>query len=162
MTTFTTFTPSGQVAFHFTPTLDGTQYIATVPWNLFGQRYYITIAQQDGTPVVTKPATESPVGVAIEALSWNLSTGLVTVTTTIPHGFGIGDTVVLTISGCAPDAYNGLVGALITGPSAFAYPLATDPGAASTFGAASQDIDILAGYFASTLVYRNGNFEVSP
>lgn len=59
MTTFA-FTPTASANFQFVPTLDGNQYTAIVTWNLFGQRYYISIYALDGTRVLTTPLIGSP------------------------------------------------------------------------------------------------------
>ena len=63
-----------------------------------------------------------------------LASGTVTATTTTPHGFTIGDTLLLQISGVTPAAYNGLVLATVTGASTFTYPLGVSPGAVSVQG----------------------------
>lgn len=39
--------------FSFIATLDGEQYTCTVPWNVFGQRYYLNVFTLDGTRVLT-------------------------------------------------------------------------------------------------------------
>jgi len=60
MTTFTTFTPSAVSPFQFNPTLDGTTYIATCTWNVYGERYYINIYTQTRTLVMSRPIIGSP------------------------------------------------------------------------------------------------------
>jgi len=64
-----------------------------------------------------------------------------------------------------------LVNALITGPATFTYPIASNPGAATVFGTASYDINLIGGVpnqngvpFSSTLVFRDASqqFETSP
>ncbi len=60
MTTIFSFSPSQTAPFQFQPTLDGQVYTVTVPWSLFGQRYYVNIAQLDGTPVALLPLIGSP------------------------------------------------------------------------------------------------------
>lgn len=60
MTTFITFTPSSVAPFQFNPTLDGTVYIATCTWNIYGQRYYINIYNQTRTLIMSKPIIGSP------------------------------------------------------------------------------------------------------
>jgi hypothetical protein len=93
------------------------------------------------------------------------------VTTAGPHGYRIASTVELTLVGSTPDAYNGLFPCLITGPSSFSYILADDPGAATVFGTANYNINLIGGvakedgtFFASTLMFRQAasQFEVSP
>ena len=171
MTTFTDFVPSRVAAFQFSPTLDGEPYTVTVTWLLFGARFYVNVYALDGTLICSRPLIGSPTGLAIEALSFDEDTGLVTAETSAPHGYKIGTVVGLTISGASPAAYNGLIDALIAGPDSFTYPLSANPGAATAPGAASYDVNLIGGMsnsngnpFASTLVFRQQaqQFEVSP
>ncbi len=60
MTTFTTFVTSSVAPFQFNPTLDGTTYIATCTWNVYGERYYINIYTQTRTLVMSRPIIGSP------------------------------------------------------------------------------------------------------
>lgn len=64
MTTVVQFSPSAQSAFTFQATLEGATanvlgvgptYNVTVTWNVYGQRWYITIVDQNGTRVLTTP-----------------------------------------------------------------------------------------------------------
>jgi hypothetical protein len=171
MTTFTDFVPSRVAAFQFQPTLDGEPYTVVVTWNLFGQRFYVNVTALDGTLVCARPLIGSPTGIAIETLSFDEVTGLVTATTSVPHGYKIGTVVGLTVSGASPAAYNGLVDALISGPDTFTYSLSANPGTATAPGAASYDVDLIGGMtdsagnpFTSTLVFRQQSqqFEVNP
>lgn len=163
------FKPSSTAPFGFQPTLNGNVYNATVPWLLFGARYYLKLTALDGTPILYTAIAGSPTGQALQALTW--ANGIVTATSILPHGFKIAGTVMLTISGSVPAAYNGLVPAFVTGRSTFTYPLAANPGAATVFGSASFDVNLIGGvpnengdYFTSTLVFRAAaqQFEVSP
>lgn len=169
MTQFFPFSPSVSAAFQFQPQLDGAVYNATVPWSLFGARYYLNLSAIDGTQIWYGAIVGSPTGVQIQALSW--ANGIVTVTTADPHGYKIATTVALTLTGCAPDAYNGQVEAFITGATTFSFMLAADPGPATGFGATSFNVNLIGGVpnevgtaFASTLVFRQQSqtFEVSP
>jgi hypothetical protein len=54
------FSPSDVVAFQFSVPLDANVYTATVKWNLFGQRYYITISDSGGTIIFTRAMVTSP------------------------------------------------------------------------------------------------------
>jgi len=54
------FLPSPISAFQFIAELDGNNYNCIVTWNVYGQRWYITVANQDGTPVFTLPQIGSP------------------------------------------------------------------------------------------------------
>ena len=63
-----------------------------------------------------------------------LSTGVVTVTTTAPHGWTNADVIPVVIAGVTPAAYNGNVTATITGASTFTYPLGGSPGSVTVQG----------------------------
>lgn len=63
-----------------------------------------------------------------------LSSGTVTVTATSAHGFTIGDTLLLTITGVTPAAYNGTFLVTVTTTTAFTYALGGSPGAVSIQG----------------------------
>lgn len=169
MTTFFQFKPSNVAPFSFQPTLNGSVYNATVPWLLFGRRYYLNLASLNGTVLWFGAIVGSPSGIAIQSLSW--ADGIVTATLVTPHGYRIASTIALTIVGCTPDAYNGQVEAMATGPNTLVWPLAADPGIATVFGAANYNINLIGGvpnengdFFTSTLVFRQNSqqFEVSP
>jgi len=156
------FTPNLQGPFQFSPTLDNTVYNAIVTWNLSGRRFYLNLFSLDGVRILTTAVVGSPTGFNLASLVWEL--GEVTVTTEVPHGHQVGETVRLDISGVSPAGYNGSYYALITGPSTFTYRLPAFPGSVTTFGLVDYNISLVAGFFASTLVYRQANnqFEVSP
>lgn len=63
---------------------------------------------------------------ALSSLVW--SGGVVTATTTAPHGFSNGAVFNMTIAGATPTGYNGTFLATITGASTFTYPLVSSPG----------------------------------
>lgn len=161
------FTPSQTSVFQFQPILDGNIYSATVPWLLFGARYYLNLVAIDGTLIWYGAIVGSPSAFALSSLAW--SNGSVDVVTALPHGLKTASTVSLNISGNAPDAYNGLVECFITGPSSFSFDLAVDPGIATLTGQASQDVNLIGGVpnesgttFANRLVFRQDaqQFEV--
>lgn len=162
MTTITPFSPSAATPFQFNPTLDGQVYSAIITWNLFGQRWYANLYALDGVRVFTLPLIGSAVGINLQTLSWAL--GTVTAVTSIPHGYKVGATIRLTITGVVPDGYNGTFDCLITGDSQFTYQMPTALAGMTQAGVVSYDISLTAGYFASTMVFREPNqqFEVSP
>ncbi len=161
MTAFFPFVPSPTAQFQFQPTFDGDEYTVTVTWNLFGRRYYINVFTLAGDLIVSLPLIGSTTGFTIESLSWQR--GKVEVVTAAPHGYDFAKTLRLTISGVQPNGYNGLVDALITSVLTFTYPLADFPGGVTQpAGVVSYDIDMMAGYFSSTLVFRTNQFEVNP
>lgn len=77
MTTFVNFAPTAVAPFQFQPTLDGVIYNAIVRWNVFGQRWYVTVYQQDGTPIVTLPNIGSPLGYDISLVAGYFTSTLV-------------------------------------------------------------------------------------
>lgn len=160
--TYINFVPSLLVAPQFQVTLDGAIYTVIMTWNLSAQRYYLNIYSLGGTLILCRVLTGSPVGSKIQSASWK--NGSVTIETSKPHKLMENATVRLTIVGMTPDTLNGSVLAFITGPTTFTYPLAADPGATTIFGTAEQNLNLVAGLFASTLVFRTANsqFEVSP
>lgn len=163
MTSYYPFAPSVNVKFQFQAVLDGQTYNIQVPWNTFGQGWYIYVYDLSNNLIVTRRVVGSPVGVNIESVSW--SHGFVTLVTSIPHRYIVGGTVSVLVSGCSPDTYNGQVLAFVTDRYTLSYPLASDPGDSTAVGVVNYNINMVAGYFAtSTLVYRQANtqFEVSP
>lgn len=162
MTTITQFVPTTRAPFQFQATLDGQIYSVAVPWSLFGKRFYIDVRALDGTPVIYTALIGSTNGFLLQSLTWQR--GIATAIAVAPHGYRVGKTIDLTISGCAPDAYNGQVQGFITGPNSFSYPVATPLGPATAVGAATFNINLVGGLFASLLVFRESTqqFEVSP
>lgn len=74
---------------------------------------------------------------AITSAVW--ATGVVTVTTTAPHGWPNPDTFLVTISGFTPAAYNGTYTATVTGANTFTFPLASNPGSVTTVGVVTDE-----------------------
>jgi len=53
--TVVNFVQPPSAAFSFQATLDGNAYTVSVPWNLYGQRYYVLVSTLSGTLVVALP-----------------------------------------------------------------------------------------------------------
>jgi hypothetical protein len=60
MATVTLFTPTSAGPFEFGATLDGQNYVCTVKWNLWAQRWYLEIADTAGTLIVSRALIASP------------------------------------------------------------------------------------------------------
>ena len=88
---------------------------------------YQLMTTKDDLKAITSPAK------TISTITW--ATGVVTVTLSAAHGWTVGDTIPLVVSGVTPAAYNRAVTATVTTSTAFTYPLATDPGTATVMGA---------------------------
>lgn len=131
-------------------------------WNVFGQRWYVNVLDLAGNRIVTIPVIASPSTIYLQAISWE--NGRVASVVVAPHGLSVGATARLTVFGCSPSGYDGTFDVLASGADSFSYALAADPGVATVLGSAGYSINILAGYFASTLVFREASstFEVSP
>jgi len=154
--------PNTQQQFQFQPTLDGTIFQASVPWNLSGQRYYINLIDPNGIRVMTLPLVGSRDAVSMQNITWK--NGIVTVTTTVPHQFMMGKTIDLYVLGVLPVEYNGLVRVLVSGLSEVQYKLTANPGPYSQLGVLDYVLNLAAGYFTSTMVFRSSNatFEINP
>lgn len=59
MTTFY-FNPQPTQNFTFSPTLDGVTYVAMCTYNVYGQRYYISIFDTSRNLIVYQPVIGSP------------------------------------------------------------------------------------------------------
>lgn len=165
MTTLFSFQPTINVPYQFSPTLDGSSYSATIIWNLFGQRWYLSLADGNGAVVLTKALVASANGQQVASLTWDQIDGVVIAETQDPHGYEIGGAFNLTISGAVPDAFNGTYLCAIQDAYTFTYLMTAYPGIATAFGVVEYNIDLTYGLFqTSTLVWRAsaGVFEVSP
>lgn len=171
MTTYTAFKPPPNNSFSFQPILDGNTCNAVAWFNADGQRWYINVTAVDGTLLFNLPMIGSPTGFSLQRLTW--ANGIAEGTTIDSHGFDFMATVMLTVSGCSPEEFNGLFPAFITGDTTFTYKLASNPAGitadgtdeAVKLGFVSQDFNIGAGYLTtSTLVFREASqmFEVTP
>lgn len=162
MTTVIAFQPSTVAPPQFIATFDGVQYRVVVTWSLFGQRYYANCYGLDGVRIFTVPVVTSPPTVALANLAWDVTTNRVIASTVSPHPWAIGTIVNLSIEASTPDAYNGTFACSILDNQTFVYDMATNPGNMTTAGSADYLISLTAGYFNSTMVYRNSAFEVRP
>lgn len=156
------FTPSNTTAFSFQPTLDGVVYNIIVVWSLFGQRYYVNCYTNTGSLVFSLPLIGSLDSIHIQAANWN--NGFIVAKSELPHNFRIGDIVDVSIVNFLPTIYNGRHQATMTSDDTFTYELTSDPGSVVSLGDVQYNINLAAGYFNSTLVYRANSqtFEVTP
>ncbi len=189
MTTTTPFTPvvtSGAIPFSFVAQLDGSAYNVIVSYNVWGQRWYISVFSLDGTFIFMLPLIGSPDPQPLVSLSWGpaeaagsaagSATGSAAGTiafgplntafgsASAPLNLPVGAVADFTITGALPVGYNGAHTCAITGEQTFTYPLDADPGIATVVGFLEYDVSMTAGYFGSTLVFRSMRnlFEVSP
>lgn len=157
------YTALPNAPYQFNPTLDGQQYTAVVPWELFGRRLYLSLFDVNSTLVVTRALVGSVGALAVQSASW--AGGTVTLTFANRHGFKTLTTLNLTVTAFLPDVFNGIFQAFVTDRNTVTYSLASDPGPVTRLGAASYDINLVEGYIAtSTMVFREmaRQFEVTP
>ena len=74
MATLTQFSPSLNQNFSFQATLDGQQYQVTLPWSLFGQRWYLEVYTLQNQLVMSKPLRGSPDGTDINMVAGYFTT----------------------------------------------------------------------------------------
>ena len=163
MTTYYSFTPSNDRPPYFMPTFDGNSYTIKILWNVSAKRYYIYCTSTiNNNLIFMVPLIESSPSIVIKSLEWDQYNDRIVLETQVPHGFIVGSVVDLVISGCAPDDYNGTGLCTILSPTQIFYPLSAKPDDPDMYGVVSKIISLTKGYFLSTLVYRNGVFEVNP
>lgn len=149
MTTYVDFVPSTTEAFQFQATFDGAQYNVVVTWNEFGQRYYINVYDLGGNLILARARVGSTT--KLQA-SFTWSAGTVTAVTNGAHNVPVGSLANFTVSDTGI-GYDGQFQALATNVNTLTYSLAVNPGEPGS-GNIGQDVDLLAGYFTSTLVFR--------
>jgi len=123
-------------------TVQVTQTVAPTPSNLQKTGAMIssggTTLTAGNTALLQSPTDLTnllPAPLALTTTVWaNTYGGLVTATTTAPHGVAIGATFPTTIAGVSPSGYNGTFMATASGPSAFTYYLSPNPGTQTVAG----------------------------
>lgn len=152
-TTIFAFNPDPQQVYTFLPTFDGVTYSCSVTWNLFAQRYYLNCDSLNGVRVFSQPLIGSPTGTNLQSATWK--NGKAIFTAAAEHGFKIGETIDLTISGCTPDTYNGLRRCFIVDKFRFSFSLPEPELDATALGVVNYNINLLWAYFNTTaMVYR--------
>jgi hypothetical protein len=134
-----------------------------------------SFAQINGTFVCGSGTTGSTItytiatGLTMTITGGNFSTGgpVVNVVTASPHGLATGTQFTVTIAGAVPTAYNGNYTATVTGPSEFAYPLASNPGSETTPGtyvpaSAAELFSMVTTYFAQGFAASVYVLELGP
>src|SRR6516162_9743081 len=173
MTIVIPFLPSNLVAPNFKVTLDNVDYKIIVTWNISAQRYYVNVYGLDGSWVITVPLYQSPPSRAVNSLLYDNLRRVMTVELVAPPlwPIPIGSTGTMTPPGTMVDYYlenfdptilNVKWRCLHINDTYFEFPLANDPGQINVLGSVGRYLSMVDGIFSSTLIYRNGAFEVSP
>jgi hypothetical protein len=157
------FVPSSIMAPSFQALLDGANYNVVLTWNMSAKRYYVNVYDHTGTWIVTTPLVTSPTGEAVNAMTYDTARGAMNVTKATGWWHKPGTMVDYMLMGFDPPSLNGLQRCLTIDTLTFSFPLAQDPGTVVTLGSVNRILNMVAGVFTqSTLIYRNGCFEVSP
>jgi hypothetical protein len=173
MTTVVPFIPSTIRPFSFNAMLDGTSYNVYVTWNVSAQRYYIDVYNNGGGWVITVPLFASPPARRIQSVVYDPFLLALQVTLISPDQWPIplssgglstapGTIIDYTLEGFTPDTFNGKYRGMHINETQFTIPMSTDPGQPVIVGSISRILNMVGSLFDSTLIYRNGTFEISP
>lgn len=77
MATIINFTPTPFANFQFQATLDGSSYTVIVTWNIYGERYYVSIYTLTNKLVLSIPLIGSPLEYDISLTAGYFSTKLI-------------------------------------------------------------------------------------
>jgi hypothetical protein len=188
MTTIVPFTPSNITAPKFKALLDGNSYDIVVTWNLSAKRYYINIYGKGGVWILTVPIISTAPARKVSAavydpflnavtitllndLSWVLPTeppcllptsGFMEETKVITNTKP-GTIIEYTLDNFQPATYNGRYRSLHLNDQSFVIPMPVNPGPVVVLGQVSRLLSMISCRFTrSTMIYRNGAFEISP
>jgi hypothetical protein len=155
-------------------TLDGNLYSVIVTWNISALRFYINIYDQQGNWIITTALVSTPPGRTVKSVDYDPFLSILNVEMVDPSLWPIpvspegiltkpGQIVEYTLAGFTPDTYNGTYRAMTLSPTKFSFAMASDPGPVNILGTVNRLLNMAAPVFRnSTLVYRNGAFEVNP
>lgn len=104
--------------------MNGTQYAITVLWNVYGQRYYVQVADLSGNVLLYQPLISS--GPQLSSTFEWCSPGTAMITTSSAHNVPIGSVANVYVSHTDSD-FDGEYAALSTGPTTMSYPLQANP-----------------------------------
>jgi hypothetical protein len=162
MTTYFQFNTSNRRAPSFSPIFDGAVYRITVLWNISAQRYYVNCQDLFGNLIFMVPLVGNPDPFEIASLDYDDQNKRVIITTVKPHNAPVGQVIDLNVIGCIPIAYNGVGLLFVLNEMQMVCPMIQNPGPATTLGVVDYLISMTKGYFISTMIFRNDNFEVNP
>jgi hypothetical protein len=154
--------------------LDGDDYDVVITWNVSAQRYYVNIYGLDNSWIVTVPLIQTPPSRPIVSVVWDILRRVATVKMSDPSTWPVplstaglltppGTIVDYTLENFVPAVLNARWRSLQVDPVTFSFTLVDDPGEITIVGSVARVINMIDGIFQiSTLVYRNGAFEVNP
>jgi hypothetical protein len=172
MTTIIPFLPSNIMTPEFRARLDGNDYTIRITWNISAQRYYINVYAQDGTWVITVPLISTPPARNVANASYDPFLNSVIIELVPPDQWPVpatgpttkpGTMIDYTLEGFQPNTYNGRFRSLHVNNTMFTFSMPQDPGPLVILGRVSRLLNMVDTVFTtSTMVYRNGAFEINP
>jgi hypothetical protein len=172
MTTIIPFLPSNLVAPKFKATFDGAQYEVTVTWNVSAQRYYINVYDVNRIWIITVPLISSPPARDVQSAYYDPFLNAIVVDLVDPSLWPCplagpitrpGTIIEYTLDNFQPSTYNGKFRSLHINGTRFTFPMPIDPGPLIVLGRVNRLLSMVDTVFTrSTMVYRNGAFEISP
>lgn len=167
MTSFP-FQPTQTQNVSFQTTFDGELYTVQTFWNLFGKRWYFSVTDLSGNPVIAAmPLVASPQPWQLSGLAWQngIAAGTIDGILTLRPGAVIN----LTIFGCLPVGLNYAGPCKVIDGETFSFPIASNPNPfaplpqceCTLLGQAGYLTNLLAGFFkTSTLVYYQDSQQI--
>jgi hypothetical protein len=173
MTTIIPFLPSNIITPTINVTLDGIDHEVKITWNVSAQRYYINVYNKDtGAWIITTALVSTPPARNVQSVVYDPFLNAVVVQFVDPSHWPIpltgpitkpGTMIDYTLEGFQPSTYNGKFRSLHINPLTFTFPMLTDPGPVVILGRVSRLLSMVDTVFQrSTMVYRNGAFEINP
>jgi hypothetical protein len=172
MTTTIPFLPSNIRTPTFDAVFDGNNYKVVITWNVSAQRYYINVYSSTGTWIITTALVSSPPARSVAGAAYDPFLNAVVVTLVDPSLWPVpvggpmtkpGTIIDYTLEGFQPNTYNGKFRCLHLNNVEFTFPMTTDPGSLIVLGRVSRLLNMIDTVFeVSTMVYRNGMFEINP
>jgi hypothetical protein len=158
MSTLIDFTPTTNSVFPFSPTITnaagvGVQYNALVPYNMFGQRYYLNLTDLSGNQVAYVPVVGT--GPQLTAsFTWDEQTGIALATTLGNHNMPLAGLANARVANTG-SSFDGDFQVLSTGPTSLTYGLLTDPAVPlPASGQLNFDINLLAGLGIGLILFH--------
>lgn len=173
MTTIIPFLPSNIITPSISVTLDGIDHDVKITWNVSSQRYFINIYRKDdGAWILTTALISSPPARSVASAIYDPFLNAVDITLVDPSLWPLplsgpiskpGTMIDYTLEGFQPTTYNGKFRCLHRSPLMFTFPMPANPGPIVILGKVNRALNMIDTIFTtSTMIYRNGAFEINP
>jgi len=173
MSTIIPFIPSNITTPQIDVTLDGNSCYILITWNVSAQRYYINIYDKATQGwIITVPLISSPPPRNLQSVRYDPFLSSVVAQLVDPSWWPIpsygpatppGLMVDYTLENFQPDTYNGKFRCMHIDSMTFTFPMPNNPGPLVVMGRVNRILNMVESVMqTSTLIYRNGAFEVNP